>query len=136
EIIERLKDIQSLFSNVELIHQYGPIDIGLERIFDDNGVKSLSASDWKDVDFGIVKRSNQKKLEGKGLEYIESNKKSTIEGLTYWEKADGESKSKQRKRNIIIFNSEKKSNITFELSFNDFVRNDFITNNVFKHKLE
>lgn len=135
QITERLKENQALFADVDMIHQYGPIDIGLERHFDDHGVKLLSNTDWHDVDFGIVKRSNMKKLEGKGLEYIESNKKFTLEGLQYWEKTDGETKSKQRKRNIIVFNPDQQRTVTLEFSFNDFVKNDYITRNVLKHKM-
>ncbi|WP_179292215.1 DNA phosphorothioation-dependent restriction protein DptH [Paenibacillus campinasensis] len=136
KITERLKDNQSLFSDVDMIHQYGPVDIGLERHFDDHGVKILSNVDWQDVDFGIVRRSNQKKLEGKGLEYIETNKKVTLEGMSYWEKADGETKSKQRKRNIIIFNPDQHRTVTLEFSFNDFVKNQYIKPIPLKHKME
>ncbi|QYK60757.1 DNA phosphorothioation-dependent restriction protein DptH [Paenibacillus sp. S25] len=136
QIIERLKDNQSLFSDVEMIHQYGPIDVGLERHFDEQGVKALSVSEWQDTDFGTVRRSNQKKLEGKGLEYIEPNKKLSLEGLTYWEKADGETKSKQRKRNIIVFNPEFNKTITLEFPFNDFIKNQYINKNEMKHKLD
>ncbi|GIP52564.1 DNA phosphorothioation-dependent restriction protein DptH [Paenibacillus vini] len=135
KINERLKDNQVLFSDVDMIHQYGPVDIGLERHFDDHGVKILNDVDWQNVDFGVVRRSNQKKLEGKGLEYIEPNKKVTLEGMSYWEKADGETKSKQRKRNIIVFNPDQLRTITLELPFNDFIKNDYI-DCVFKHKIE
>lgn len=75
QIQARLTENHSLFSNVELAHQYGPIDISLERHFDEQGVKLLSDMEWQLTDFGKVKQSNQKKLEGKGLEYIESTKK-------------------------------------------------------------
>ncbi|GJM75249.1 hypothetical protein HMSSN036_74650 [Paenibacillus macerans] len=136
QITERLKDNQALFFDVDMIHQYGPVDIGLERHFDDHGVKILSNVDWQDADFGIVRRSNQKKLEGKLLEYIEPNKKVTLEGMSYWEKSDGETKSKQRKRNIIIFNPDQHRTVTLEFPFNDFVKNQYITCNTLKHKME
>ncbi|MGM1050412.1 MAG: DNA phosphorothioation-dependent restriction protein DptH [Bacillota bacterium] len=136
QIKERLKDNQALFNDVDMIHQYGPVDLGLERHFDDQGVKDLSNSDWQDTDFGTVRRSNQKKLEGKGLEYLEPNKRVTLEGLMYWEKADGETKSKQRKRNIIVFNPEQVPIVTLEFPFNDSVKNQHITSNVMKHKME
>lgn len=135
QVKERLKENQSLFKDVEMAHQYGPIDISLERHFDDAGVRTLSLLEWQDTDFGTVRRSNQKKLEGKGLEYIEPSKKLTFEGLSYWEKSEGETKSKQRKRNIIIFNPEKLNIITIEFPFNDFIKNQYITNNVIKNKL-
>ncbi|MDO3408381.1 DNA phosphorothioation-dependent restriction protein DptH [Saccharibacillus sp. CPCC 101409] len=135
QIQARLSENQVLFSHVEMAHQYGPIDISLERHFDEQGVKELSAMDWQSTDFGKVMRSNQKKLEGKGLEYIEPIKKLTLEGLTYWERPDGETKSKQRKRNLIIFNPEQHRRITLELPFSDFIKNQFISNTTIKYNI-
>lgn len=135
QIQERLSQNQALFTNVEMAHQYGPIDSSLERYFDDQGVRMLSGSDWQDTDFGNVARSNNKKLEGKGLEYVESSKKLTLEGLSYWERADGETKSKQRKRNIIVFNPQQDKKITLEFPFNDFIKNDFISKNIIKYNI-
>lgn len=137
EIKERLKENHSLFSDVELAHQHGSVETSLERHFDDQGVKALSEPDtWHNVDFGSVRRSNQKKLEGKGLEYVETSKKLTVEGLEYWERADGETKSKQRKRNIIIFNPEQKEQITIEFAFNDFIKNQHINETKIKHPIQ
>ncbi|MCZ8519867.1 DNA phosphorothioation-dependent restriction protein DptH [Paenibacillus caseinilyticus] len=133
QIQARLHENQTLFNHVEMAHQYGPVDISLERHFDEQGAKALSAIDWQSMDFGPVKRSNQKKLEGKGLEYIEPTKKQTLEGLHYWERAEGESKSQQRKRNIIVFNPEKLDKITLEFPFNDFVKTQHVTNNMIKY---
>ncbi|MNB78871.1 AAA-like domain protein [compost metagenome] len=135
QIQARLNENHSLFSNVEMAHQYGPIDISLERHFDEQGVKALSDLDWQSTDFGKVKLSNQKKLEGKGLEYLESTQKLTLEGLIYWERGDGEGKSQQRKRNIIIFNPEQQKKITLEFQFNDFIKKDFIFNNTVKYHI-
>ncbi|WP_339281665.1 DNA phosphorothioation-dependent restriction protein DptH [Paenibacillus sp. FSL H8-0282] len=137
QIQARLTENHSLFSNVELAHQYGPIDISLERHFDEQGVKLLSDMEWQLTDFGKVKQSNQKKLEGKGLEYIESTKKvkATNEGLIYWERADGEGKSQQRKRNIIVFNPEQQKKVTLEFQFNDFIKQDFISRIAIKHNI-
>lgn len=135
QIQARLYENQTLFNNVEMAHQYGPIDISLERHFDEQGVKALSNSDWQYNDFGSVKRSNQKKLEGKGLEYLEPSKKLTLEGLSYWERADGESKSKQRKRNIIVFNTAQQKKVTLEFPFNDFIKTQYITNNTIKYNI-
>ncbi|WPP40711.1 DNA phosphorothioation-dependent restriction protein DptH [Paenibacillus hunanensis] len=135
QIKERLNHNQSLFSDVEMAHQYGPVDISLERHFDDAGVRVLSAIDWQETDFGMVRRSNDKKLEGKGLEYLEPTKKVALEGLIYWERPEGETKSKQRKRNIIIFNPEQQNTITIELPFNDFVKTEFINRTEIKQRI-
>ncbi|WP_281884744.1 DNA phosphorothioation-dependent restriction protein DptH [Paenibacillus sp. YYML68] len=131
----RLNENQTLFNHVEMAHQYGPVDISLERHFDEQGTKILSELDWYSTDFGQVKRSNEKKLEGRGLEYIEPTKKLTSEGLLYWERAEGESKSQQRKRNIIIFNPQKLDKITLEFPFNDFIKKQHITDNPIKYRI-
>ncbi|WP_405171722.1 DNA phosphorothioation-dependent restriction protein DptH [Paenibacillus polymyxa] len=137
EIKERLKENHLLYGAVEIAHQYGSAEISLERHFDDQGIKVLTeAETWQDVDFGSVRRSNQKKLEGKGLEYVEASKKLTLEGLEYWERADGETKSRQRKRNIIVFNPDPIENITLEFTFNDFIKNQYITENKIKHAIQ
>lgn len=63
EIKERLKGNNYLFSAVEMAHQYGNIETNLERHFDDSGVKALSKVDeWQEIDFGTVRRSNEKNL--------------------------------------------------------------------------
>lgn len=136
EIRVRLQENQSLYSAVELIHQYGPIESGLEKHFDEQGVKELTDANWQDTDFSVVRNSNERKLDGKGLEYIEINKKSTHDGLIYWEKPDGETKSKQRKRNIIIFNPDQRESITLEFSFNDFIKNQYISDYIVKNKIK
>ncbi|WP_458125429.1 DNA phosphorothioation-dependent restriction protein DptH [Paenibacillus sp. Z3-2] len=137
EIKERLKENHSLYSDVEIAHQYGSAEVSLERHFDDQGIKVLSESEtWQDVDFGSVRRSNQKKLEGKGLEYVEAGKKLTLEGLEYWERADGETKSKQRKRNIIVFNPDQKEHISLEFTFNDFIKNQYINETKIKQPIQ
>lgn len=59
----------------------------------------------------------------------------TLEGLEYWERADGETKSKQRKRNIIVFNPDQKENITLEFTFNDFIKNQYINETKIKHSI-
>jgi DNA phosphorothioation-dependent restriction protein DptH len=136
QIQVRLQENQDLFNHVEMAHQYGPVEISLERHFDEQGVKSLSELEWQNTDFGNVRRSNQKKLDGKGLEYIEPTKRHTLEGLLYWDRADGESKSQQRKRNIIVFNPEKLEKVTLELSFNDFIKTQYIVNNTIENKIK
>ena len=40
-----------------------------------------------------------------------------IDLFVMWDKAEGESKAKLRKRNIIIFNKDKLENLNFEIKF-------------------
>jgi DNA phosphorothioation-dependent restriction protein DptH len=127
EIKERLNENFTFFEKVDTFHKNGNYEQELEKLFDSQGVQKLSGPEWNKLDFSFVRKSNQKKLEDKDLEYSESNKKITLEGFRYWDRADGESKTSQRKRNIIIFNSEGAQTITLELSFSDYINKKYIS---------
>lgn len=122
---ERLNLNHELFNKVETSHKNGSLDSELEKYFDDEGVEILSSSTWSESEFSDVLTSYQNKQNDKGLEYIESTKKRTQEGLIYWERPEGESKSKQKIRNIIVFNPEKKAEISLEFHFNDNLNNKY-----------
>lgn len=119
---ERFKLNHELFSKVDSVYKNGNIDTELEKYFDDEGVDLLSNPSWAETEFNPVYISYRNKQNDKGLEYVEGKKK-TQEGLNFWERAAGESKSKQRIRSFLIFNPEKKQEINLELNFNDKVYN-------------
>lgn len=121
---ERFKLNHELFTKVDSIYKNGNIDTELEKYFDVEGVDLLLRPGWAETEFNPVYMSYRNKQNDKGLEYIEGNKK-TQEGLVFWEKAAGESKSKQRIRSFIIFNPERKHEINLELNFNDKVSNKY-----------
>lgn len=124
---KRLEENHRFFEQVQHIHEYENLD-ELEKLFDDQGAKKLKRDDWKDLEFSFVKESNEKyKLAAKkSLEYIESNKKKTEEGLPYWEKPQRMTKAGQRKRHIIVFNPDalKEINLTFE--FDEHLKKEYI----------
>lgn len=118
EFKERFKLNHELFTRIDSIYKNGNIDTELERFFDDDGVELLLNPNWQDTEFNPVCVSYKNKQNDKGLEYVEGRKK-TQEGLNFWEKPAGESKSKQRIRSFLIFNPERKQEINLELNFND-----------------
>lgn len=119
---ERFKLNHELFTKVDSIYKSGNIDTELEKNFDDAGADLLLDPNWSETEFNPIYISYRNKQNDKGLEYIEGKKK-TQEGLNFWERAAGESKSKQRNRSFLIFNPEKKQEINLELNFNDKVYN-------------
>lgn len=124
EFKERFKLNHDLFTKIDSIYKNGNIDVELEKYFDDEGVELLLNPSWAETEFNPIYISYRNKQNDKGLEYIEGKKK-TQEGLTFWERAAGESKSKQRIRNFLIFNPNKKQEINLELNFNDKVNNKY-----------
>lgn len=127
EFKERIKLNHELFSKVDSIYKNGNIDSELEKYFDDEGVEALSnpSNNWAETEFNNIIISYQKKQNDKGLEYIEGSRQKTQEGLTFWEKSGGESRSKQRIRNFLIFNPDKKKEVNFEINFNDKLNNKY-----------
>jgi DNA phosphorothioation-dependent restriction protein DptH len=60
--------------------------------------------------------------------YIEENIKETNEGLIYWDRPEGETKTKARKRHIIVFNPKNEENITLEFKFDKFLKKEYLKN--------
>ncbi|MGL4912623.1 MAG: DNA phosphorothioation-dependent restriction protein DptH, partial [Romboutsia sp.] len=113
-IKERLYENADMFSKVDSIHKYGSPEIELEKDFDVKGIDLLKVDDWKDVVYKDIKLSQERKRSEKIAELEDI---VAIDSLTIWERAEGETKAKSKKRNIIIFNSDKLDNINFEIKF-------------------
>ncbi|MDQ6423052.1 DNA phosphorothioation-dependent restriction protein DptH [Paenibacillus sp. LHD-117] len=124
EFRERFKINHELFTRIDSIYKNGSSDTELERYFDDEGVKILLKPNWQETEFNPIYVSHSNKQNDKGLEYVEEKKK-TQEGLIFWEKPAGESKSKQRIRSFLIFNPDRKSEINLELNFNNKVSHQY-----------
>ncbi len=100
-------------------HEYGHAEDYLEKVFSDEGVKFLENSEkWMLADYLDLVRWADEKQNQKGVEYVNNNViNSTPEGLIYWDKSDGESSAKLRRRNICIFNPEKLEEVTLDFEF-------------------
>ena len=125
---KRLEENNSFFEKIQHVHEYEILDTQLEKLFDDKGVSQLKRDDWKEQEYSFVKESNEKLIiaSKKSLEYIESNKKKTAEGLLYWEKPLSETKAGQRKRHIIIFNPKALNEVNITFEFDEFLKTEFI----------
>lgn len=123
----RLEENYELFQKVKNIHEYSQED-QLEKYFDEKGIKKLKQDNWMETPFNDVKLSaeNQKIASKKVLEYREAIEKRTEEGLTYWEKAQSETKAGKRKRHIIVFNPERLQQINIVFQFEDFLQAQYI----------
>lgn len=119
ELNKRLKSNALYFARVDDIHNYGNPETQLERYFDDNGIKELKKSEWKNVDYKDVKKFADAIIDRTIIQYLGCNIKL--------DKEEGTSKAKQRIRNILVFNEDNLEKFDLEFSFDDFVKKDGLT---------
>lgn len=122
-IKSRLNENASIFSKIDSIHKYGNPEIELEKDFDPKGVEELKRDSWKEVSYKDIKIS---------IENIKGTKKVKLESikisdkLIFWDKPEGESEARQRKRNIIVFNKDKLDTVSLDFNFDiPIKRSDF-----------
>lgn len=124
---KRLLDNNAKFTLIENIHKYGDPEQELESHFDPEGAERLSQENWKNNEYNYIIQSENKKKEKKELEYlgVEFEEKDL-----YWERSDGNTKAKERRRNIIIFNPDHQSEISASFLFDQFLKKDNLKNQV------
>ena len=100
-------------------HEYGHVESYLEKTFSDKGVAFLEIPEkWKLVDYVDLVKWAEEKQKQEGVDYINDNIiNTTPEGSIYWDKADGDSAAKSRRRNICMFNPEQLKEVTFCFEF-------------------
>ena len=113
-IKSRLNENASIFSKIDSIHKYGNPEIELEKDFDPKGVESLKRDSWKDVSYKDIKISIENI---KGTKKVKLDSIKVSDKLVFWDKPEGESEARQRKRNIIIFNKDKLNTVSLEFKF-------------------
>jgi len=126
--LERLQNNFELFNFVNESEAYGDLETDLEKFFDDDGIKKILEEDWKRVDYSDIKQFNQNRLNMSPPCYTEDNIKQSVEGLTYWEKPEGESKAKNRKRHIIVFNPDNVKEVNIEFMFDRNLKGEYLKN--------
>ncbi|MCM1988833.1 DNA phosphorothioation-dependent restriction protein DptH [Oceanirhabdus seepicola] len=127
EAFNRLEDNADNYARVDNIHKYGgDIDTLLEKFLDENGVEKLKKVEWEEVEYKEIKQSIESKKKDKKIEYVES-KLISLDAENFWEKEEGNTAAKKRKKNIIIFNKDREQKISLELKFDDRVSQRFIT---------
>lgn len=125
---ERLNENYNLFKFIQETESFGDLSNDLEKKFDDEGVSTILSKDWKEIEFKEIKQFHDNKVKVVPPEYIEESTKVTEEGLEYWERGEGESKAKKRKRHIIIFNPSQLTDISLNFNFNSYLKKDSLQN--------
>ena len=122
---KRLKENQHLHDLVEKYQDYDDKKDQLEKFFGEDGAKELSKDNWCSYDFNKVYKYHDDNNKQKPLEYIESNKKITAEGLVFWEREESSTASGKRKKHIIVFN-DGKDEVNLSFLFSDRLSKNFI----------
>ncbi len=128
ELRKRIKENSEFYSIVETAHQYGNIEEDLQDLFDEGMVKKLGEKEWRSLEYSNLQKSNSKRKEDGKLDFYEPSEKEKVTGeeLICWEQGEGDSKAKKRKRNLLIFNPEKKERVTFEYRFGKHLKQEFV----------
>ncbi|MFY4775833.1 DNA phosphorothioation-dependent restriction protein DptH [Metabacillus sp. RGM 3146] len=114
---ERLIENRELFEFVRKVHEFGLGSDELEKRFTPEGAKELLDVEWKNISFPKVYKLNE--------EFIVTNKGKKIDidsikingNLLFWERPQKNSAAGNRKRHIIVFNSNNEEEITIQVSF-------------------
>lgn len=117
EIKNRIRDNNELFKEILFTKKYGDLE-KLNEKYDSEIINKIKNDE--ELTYGMLKISIDKKNKADKLTYKEgSSRKDLKDGVIYWEKSDGNTKSKNRKRNILIFNPEKTEEIELCFSFEE-----------------
>jgi DNA phosphorothioation-dependent restriction protein DptH len=114
---KRMELNRELFDYVRKVHDFGYEDDELDRKFSSTGTSKLKGEDWSDLSFFEVNKYYEERQE--------INKKTSVDvkelvikgGLKYWDKPHKETVAGHRKRHLIIFNPDHKSEIELTIAF-------------------
>ena len=113
----RLEDNHSNYIKVSEVHSYGGDQIKLEKMYGESGAKRLIKPDWEDVSYTEILNYLAGKKNKSSIEYI-----PVISDKKIWDKEEGDTKAKNRIRNILVFADKGAESIDITLSFTDFTK--------------
>ncbi|KAA0777841.1 DNA phosphorothioation-dependent restriction protein DptH [Bacillus sp. BB51/4] len=114
---ERLSKNRELYEFVRKIHDFGLGAEELEKKFSPEGANQLNHEEWKKMKFSNVYKFYEDYLNRQRQVSISLKNLSIKEGLKFWDKPQKETAAGERKRHIIIFNSEGKEEININAAF-------------------
>ncbi|WP_455644948.1 DNA phosphorothioation-dependent restriction protein DptH [Methanosphaera sp.] len=127
-IQKNLKENHETFLEVKKYSQYGDKKAQLEKRFSGAGVKELNKDTWEQCNWKKIKRSKDDyEKQQKPLNYIKNTDDYLENGLPYWERPNNSGKAGQRKRNIIIFNTQNVPIISLKFTFDQLLSNQYLS---------
>lgn len=113
---ERIKDNMSLFKLIDQIHKYSDLS-ELEQYFDKGDLSKLENPDWSSNNYDEIVKLKDKYDQLKKPNYSENTLKSDNQNLILWDKPEGLTASKARKRHILVFNQNNAASVTINFKF-------------------
>lgn len=105
-----------LFKLIDQIHKYSDLS-ELEQYFDKGDLSKLESPDWSSNNYDEIVKLKDKYDQLKKPNYSENTLKNDNQDLILWDKPEGLSKAKARKRHILVFNSSNATNVTINFKF-------------------
>ncbi len=125
DLIKRVQKNQKWYTEMSTHESVGSIDNYIEKFFGPENIAKLKNKDsWVGISFNELLKFEEQKGLIKFNEYLPI-KHEISDGLTAWDKADGDTKVKERIRNIIIFNPEQRKEISLPIKFKNKLYKDF-----------
>ena len=124
EISKDLNNNFQLYEEFENIFLNGSPEQDLKEKVSDSALNKLLKEDWKTVDFAQLTKWIDAEKSKQPPIIIDVN--SDDSNIKFWVKNDGDSLSKKRNQNIIIFNPAKKNTIRLNVKFDQFIKKEGI----------
>ena len=116
-----------LFENIEYVFRNGTPEIDLDKFVSEKGKNHLIKEKWDTTDFSLIEKWN---LELKQIVPPPVISKITLDvelGVQFWNRSDGDSGSKKRCQNIILFNKSNTWPITINIEFDRYIKSSSTT---------
>ncbi|WP_456079995.1 DNA phosphorothioation-dependent restriction protein DptH [Mogibacterium sp.] len=118
QLKNRLENNHQNYIKVSEIHSYGADFSKLENSYGEDGAKILSKLGWENTEFSDVEKYISNKKNKTTIEYY-----PIVSSKMIWDREEGASKAKSRRRNIIVFIDDKAEKAELTLSFSEFTKN-------------
>lgn len=128
---KRIKDNMELFKSIDQIHKYSDLS-ELEQYFDKSDLPKLENPDWVSNNYDEIVKWIEKYKKSTKPNYSENTLKSDNPDLILWDKPEGLTAAKARKRHILVFNSNRAESVTINFKFDAKIKEDSLkaTNNI------
>lgn len=125
ELSKRVQKNQKWHTEMSMHESVGSIETYIDRIFGQENIGKLKNKDnWSEISFDELLKMEAQKGLIKFNEYIPI-KNEISDGLIVWDKSDGDTKTKDKIRNIIIFNPNQCKEISLPIRFKNKLNKDF-----------
>ncbi|MEM5016870.1 DNA phosphorothioation-dependent restriction protein DptH [Metabacillus indicus] len=117
DLKERLKENRELFDYVRKVHDFGLDEEELQKKFSPMGAKELKSEEWKDVLFPKVYNYHKEIIDSNKKKKVDLNSLIVADKIKFWDKPHKESPAGQRKRYLVIFNSDENDIVELQVNF-------------------